>query len=154
MLENGEKIVRMEEKGRTYIYKVRSEGMFDDQRNRKEDPYFSYNLFAAEWRDNKGHNYGSILELLKTDVLGMDDARELRKLLAADEPWEEVWNLVVEALSKSPAGITWLIGNKSGGWRPYQQYFKGNRKVISEAEATKWLWNDYHARILQQHSGA
>lgn len=155
-LEPGEKIASWIEHstGRHRSARLMSKGTFDDQRKAAENPYFRYDLFAAEWRGrNKKDRSGSAIEkALRSGLLGAADIRRVARLIQSGATYTAVWGFLVDALSGSASGRSWLINTESGFWHPYSTFFKGNRKKVTP-DTGAFKFTGRHAKTLEKHSG-
>ncbi len=152
-LDEGEKSAAYQRGGRIKVARLFSRGSYEDQRTAPEKPYFTYYLFAAEWRGRRDGGTGKLPDLLKSSLLTPKDAQRIGAMLANGTNYATVWNYVVALLSGIPAGRTWLINNGGDGWRPYSLYLKGHRKKITETTKPPWKWGNSHARVLKEKSG-
>lgn len=148
-LEPGEKLVTIEKRGRRRTYKVRSAGEYEDKRLDLVNPSYSYRMYAAEWKEP--YQRISINKAMKSGLLSVSQMQKVGKMLSSNAPFADIWSLIEDALSGSNSSL--LKNNPGGHWRPYQFYFKGNRKKMSAPASQKWTWKNHHKRILEKHSG-
>lgn len=155
-LEPGEKIASFIEKksGKHKTARLFSKGTFDDQRKAVDNPYFSYELFAAEWtgRYRKDRSGSAIEKALRSGLLGFADIRRVAAMVQTGASYTAVWGFLVDALSGSASGRSWLMNSESGFWKPYSGFYKGNRKKV-KPDTGAFKFTGRHAKTLEKHSG-
>lgn len=137
-LEEGEKEVDYLDNsgGRSRMRHARlmSKGTYEDRRNDKDNPSYSYTLFAAEWRGrNKADRHGKFLKkAVDSGILDYSDLRKIMRMINTGVGYAQVWSYIADLFAANPRGRTWLINNAAEGgmWKPYSIFFRGTRKMI------------------------
>lgn len=155
-LDEGQKLAEWIEKstGRRRSAKLMSRGVYEDRRGDPVAPMFKYELFAAEWRgrNKRDRSAAAIDKALRAGLLGERDLRRIAAMAAGGVSYTVIWDRLVDLLSGTPGGRSWLINNESGYWKPYSTFFRGNRKQI-KLTTPEFKWNGRHAKVLAKHSG-
>ena len=114
--------------------RLMSKGTYEDRRNDKDNPSYSYTLFAAEWRGrNKADRHGKFLKkAIDSGILEFSDIQKIMKMINTGVGYAQVWSYITDLFAANPRGRTWLINNAAEGgmWKPYSIFFRGTRKMI------------------------
>lgn len=135
-------------RGKNETNRFFSNGTVDDQRRRPENPYFRYDLFAAEWRTRSNKSGGkSISDILRSGLITPSDAAKAVMMLGEGASFMDVYYFLIGILSGSGAGRTFLMEN--GYFKPYQFIKKGSRKTITG----KFVFKDWYEKAMKKHEG-